>query len=131
MPKTIEEWAEHIAAVARDPARPRTEAAKYPDTPFMAALSGCTSADEKILLFARCKGTDALDAWIKLHRWDQTTLRKAADNLDRLGQGDLAALVRQVIPTIKAKVSDAIAAKRKAQRDSKRAFRKALAKARK
>src|SRR5215831_11319971 len=126
MPRTPDELAEWIAATARDPARLEAEAARLQPTPFTTALSNCIHVDEKIMLFARCFDVEALPAWIRLNRWDQARLREAAADLDRLGQGDLAALVREVIPTIKAKVSASIEAKR----ESKRAYRKALAKAR-
>jgi hypothetical protein len=130
MPRTPDELADWIVATARDPARLEAEAAKLQPTPFTTALSNCIHVDEKIMLFARCFDVEALPAWIRLNRWDQARLREAAGDLDRLGQGDLAALVREVIPTIKAKVSASIEAKRKAARESKRAYRKALAKAR-
>jgi hypothetical protein len=130
MPRSIEETAQWIADIAADPARLRAEAAKIQPTPFTEAVSNCAFPDEKIVLFVKCFGVDALGAWIRLHRWDQATLRQAAADLDRNGMADLAAEVRVIIPSIKAKVSDALAAKRAADRASKRAFRKVMAKAR-
>jgi hypothetical protein len=70
----------------------------------------------------RSLGNDALPALIRVCRWDVASLKRAAQDLDRNGLGDLAALVRETIPTIKLKISPAITANRQARKASRRAF---------
>jgi hypothetical protein len=130
MQKTLEEIADHIMRVSADPARLAAEAAKAGDTPFTIAQSNCTSIDERLVLFSRCFGLDAMPAYIRVCGWDMASLKKAAADLDRLGLGEISAVIRATLPTVAAKVSVAITSKRQAKRSAKRAYLKALAKAR-
>jgi hypothetical protein len=128
--KTPDEQADYILKVAADPARFAAEASRAPETLFTSTLSGCTSIDERIVMFSRVYGNDALPAFIRVCGWDKTRLTQAAADLDRNRMSELAKLVRATIPTVKAKTSVAVTTKRKAKAASRRAYLKAMAKAR-
>jgi hypothetical protein len=127
---TLEDIAQHIMKVAADPARLQAEAERIPDTAFTTAQAGCSSIDERLVLFSKCFGTEALPSYIRVNRRDAASLKRAAEDLDRNRLGDLAAIVRATIPTVKLKVSAAVTAKKQARKAAKRAYLKALAKAR-
>jgi hypothetical protein len=81
-------------------------------------------------MFSRVYGNDALPAFIRVCGWDKARLTQAAADLDRTRMSELASLVRATIPTVKAKVAPSITEKQKAKRAARRAYLKALAKAR-
>jgi hypothetical protein len=129
MPKTNDELAEDFLKLAGAPRR-RDSDDLIPDTPFTQAHRECSTLDEKIILFANTYDVEALPSWIRFNRWDAMSLKKAASEIAQSGMEELAAVVRAAIPSVRLKVAAHITAKQQAQKASKRAYLKALAKAR-
>jgi hypothetical protein len=127
---TLEDEAKRTLEIARDPARLQAEVDRIQKSAFAEAFDSCSSFDERVVLFSRAYGTEALPAFISFCQRDQQTLKRAAEDLERNRLGDLAAIVRAAIPSAKLKVPTWVADKRRRKRESRRAFLKALAKAR-